>query len=423
MKGIKNQANLNYATFFIYVNSTCSRSIIGASKLSKYLVQNGLHSVNKSSKADLIIIFTCGSFAFSEKNSILTIEKAIKYDPNRVIITGCIMKINPKKIKPYNVLAKILPENLGLITEIVQAKVPYDEKKYSYNSLDGIYDLIRVVPSNKIKENFLLLKYAALNPESLKNIIKDTGRNFFHKKINTFFNKIPYLIEISKGCLSNCTYCAIKLAQPVFRSISEEKIINNFKLGLSKRNKSFKLISADIGCYGLDIHTNLPSLLKKLFKIKENYNIILDELNARWFISYYPELLNVLMNNYDKVSELTIPIQSGSDRILKLMNRNYKIDYVKKCLLDLRKKIPDLKVGTHILVGFPSETDEDFQKSVDLIRSINFSVVTIFCYDDRPCVLAFTFPNKVSKETITMRAKILAKEVNVAGGRAILPNP
>jgi tRNA A37 methylthiotransferase MiaB len=196
------------------------------------------------------------------------------------------------------------------------------------------------------------------------------------------------------------------LASENFHSFPEEQIIRNFKKGLKEKYKNFALVAGDIGCYGVDIDTNLPSLLKKLFAVDGNYKLILEDLNARWLVKYYPELLSVLKTNFGKVSRIVFPVQSGSDTILKLMNRGYEIAEVKNCILDLHKRVPKMKLGTHIIVGFPGETDEDFQKSIALIRTRAFSYVSVFCYENRPNTQASKLPFTVDKETIAKRVKL-----------------
>ena len=171
------------------------------------------------------------------------------------------------------------------------------------------------------------------------------------------------------------------------------------------------LIAGDIGCYGLDIKTNLPSLLNKLFAIDGDYKFFLVDLNANWFVRYYSELYSVLEVNYNKVAGNLIPIQSGSNRILELMNRNYEIGQVKKCILNLRENIPEIVLETHIMVGFPGETDEDFKESLDLVKEISFSYVDVFRYQNRPGTIASNLPNKVSQNVIKRRWEILMQEV------------
>jgi tRNA A37 methylthiotransferase MiaB len=170
------------------------------------------------------------------------------------------------------------------------------------------------------------------------------------------------------------------------------------------------LIAQDVGCYGLDLKTNLPQLLSKMFSVEGDFRILLWDLNVRWFIEYYTDFRSVLEANSEKISTIVLPIQSGSNRILDLMNRGYKIEKVKECILDLQKRIPDLRLETHVMVGFPGENEEDFQRTADLIREIPFFSVHIFKYEGRPNTKAFSFPNKVTEKIISQRANFLAKE-------------
>ncbi len=107
-----------------------------------------------------------------------------------------------------------------------------------------------------------------------------------------------------------------------------------------------------------------------------------------------------------------MPIQSGSDRILGLMRRYYTIVEVKKCILDFQKNIPTINLETHIIVGFPSETEEDFQMSLNLLRDVQFSKVEIYKYEDRPGTIASKMTDKISDKTKNQRGKKLKQAFN-----------
>jgi threonylcarbamoyladenosine tRNA methylthiotransferase MtaB len=147
-----------------------------------------------------------------------------------------------------------------------------------------------------------------------------------------------------------------------------------------------------------------------LFSVEGNFRILLWDLNIRWFIKHYLDFRSVLEANSERISRIVLPIQSGSNRILGLMNREYDIENAKECISDLQKRIPNLRVETHVMVGFPGENEEDFQRTVDLIREIPFFSVHIFKYEGRPSTKAFSFPNKVTEKIINQRANFLAKE-------------
>lgn len=387
-------------TFYVYANKWCPRRGLESSRLCRYFVVNNLKAVSDPKKADLIVIFTCGLFAANEESSILTIEKSLDNKSAKIVITGCLLKIDPERVKVYDSAIKILPEDIGKLDSLIRATVPYHELPNAA-IVQGIHDLYRGSLPSRIGHYF----------EREVNLI---GVNYglLRGSEDILFASTTYKLEIAKGCLGNCSYCAIKLGMEKFHSFSEEQILESFRSGLKGGYKNFALLAGDIGCYGIDRQTNLPALLKKLFAVDGDFKILLWDLNAYWFIKYYLEFRSVLRANSAKVSKIVIPIESGSDRILRLMNRGYKIAEVKECFLDLLRTIPDLNLETQVIAGFPGETDEDFQKTLEIVRAIRFSKVVVFKYEDRPNTKASDLPDKVPKSIINKRARVLAKEVN-----------
>lgn len=400
---MKNTAEVK--SFYVYVRTSCPRRSLDASKLYRYFVENNLKPVDDPKNADLIVIYTCGGFNYSEELSILTIENSLKTSA-KVVITGCLPKINPARLRTYGKALLMPTENLGQLDSLIRAKVPYSHGPNPSISC-GVNDLYRGSFFQRFKRNI------GFSFDSLRVGNTYVKKKTLHQPKYSQLSQEQYKLEIARGCLGSCSYCAIKKGMEKFHSFPEEQIIGNFKSGLKEGYRDFALIAGDIGCYGVDIETNLPNLLKKLFAVDGDYKLILVDLNARWLVKYYADLLSILKVNVAKVSRIIIPVQSGSDRILKLMNRYYAIEDVKKCLLDLQKNIPTLMLETHIMVGFPGETTEDFQKTAELIREIKFADIQLYKYEDRPGTTSSMLPDKVGKRTILKRAKILAKEANV----------
>ncbi|MCJ7560414.1 radical SAM protein [Candidatus Bathyarchaeota archaeon] len=385
-------------TFYVYANKWCPRRGLESSRLCRYFVVNNLKAVSDPKKADLIVIFTCGLFAANEEFSILTIEKSLKNKSAKIVITGCLLKIDADRLKAYDTAIRILPEDLGKLDSLIRAKVPYHELPNAA-IVQGIHDLYH---GNLLSKSG---HYVERNAERALSFGLLSGSE------DILFAPTTYKLEIAKGCLGKCSYCAIKLGMEKFHSFPEEQILESFRSGLKGGYKNFALLAGDIGCYGIDRQTNLSILLKKLFAVDGDFKILLWDLNAGWFIKYYPELRSVLRANSAKVSKIVIPIESGSDRILSLMNRGYGIEKVKEYLLDLLRTIPDINVETQIIAGFPGETDEDFRKTLEIVRAIRFSKVVVFRYEDRPNTKASDLPDKVPKSIIDKRARVLAKEV------------
>ncbi len=400
--------NSIFETFLVYANKWCPRRSLEASKVCKYLEINNLKPVNDPKKADLAVIFTCGVFAPNEESSILTIKKSLKEKSSKIIITGCLPAIDPDRLKIYNNELIITPSNLHNLDTLIDANIPFVQTPY-ITTTEEFHDLLHGGIAYRIKQSIgskVKSSYSRiLDASSPMSSSQRSSESLFDSKV--------YKLEIAKGCLSNCSYCAIKLASEKFHSFPEEQILENFKSGLNSGYRDFALIAGDIGCYGSDINTNLPHLLKKLFSVEGDFKMILWDLNVRWFMEYYEEFCSVLKSNSTKVSKMVLPIQSGSDHILKLMKRGYKIEEAKKYISNFHNEFPNLRLETHILVGFPGESEGDFQKTVELIRESPFSKVVVFRYGKRPNTEAATLPDQISKSTVEKRVRILAKEYRV----------
>ena len=392
----------NSKKFYIQVRN-CPRRSLDATKLQKYLVLNNLKPATSPKKADYVFVFTCGGFKQAEQESLYTIEKAMKNRNSEVIVTGCLPKINPDKLKAYD-LPFVSPEDFERLDQLINAKVPYSECP-EVSCVEGVHRLYHKDLLKRIRQRMRFLKGFV---RSCSAVLGISSRNQI-----SYFSKENYILEIAKGCVGNCSYCAIKLAMPKYKSTAKEVIIEKFGEGLQQDFKKFTLMAGDIGCYGVDIKTNLPSLLEEIFKIKADYKLFLCDLNARWFVRYYDQFLSVLKKNSSKIDKIIMPIQSGSDRILKLMNRHYQINQVKDRIIEIQKEVRDLKIETHIIVGFPGETEQDFQKSVDLVKQVPFSKVAVFQYEDRPNTAAFYLTEKIPKRIIESRVKRLKQEVKV----------
>jgi tRNA A37 methylthiotransferase MiaB len=395
-------------SFYVYAKKSCPRRSLEATALAKYLVANGLLTASKPKEADLIFIYTCGGFNKNEASSLFTIKKAVDMHGSQVIVTGCLPKIIPDKLKVFPNITIISPDEMAKLDSLINAKIPYSTFSH-ISTVSGIHDLYNDKRLTRLKQNII-------TNGKLKTGSTYVKKTLLHKSNTHFMDQSFYRLEIAKGCLGNCSYCAIKLAMPKFHSFPPSEIIENFRNGLNAGYKNFALIAGDIGCYGVDIDTNLPKLLEELFKVKGDYKVALVDFNVRWLEKNYLEFLEILKSNSEKILTVIMPIQSGSNKILKLMNRHYEIDNVKRCILDLKENIPELFIETHIMVGFPGETEEDFSMSIQLVKEIQFSRVHVYTYEERPGTLALSLSEKVPREQIDRRVKILQRETKTRDG-------
>lgn len=153
-------------------------------------------------------------------------------------------------------------------------------------------------------------------------------------------------------------------------------------------------------------------MLYKIFYIKGDYKIILNDLNPQWLVKYDDRLINIITDNIDKIVDLRIPVQSGSNSVLKRMRRPYKIEQIKKVLNKLTFSCPNLKIYTHFIIGFPGETAEEFNETKAFLKDYKFDEVALFRYQDRDITESHKMKNHLSDDLISTRVKFLSSELS-----------
>ena len=209
-------------------------------------------------------------------------------------------------------------------------------------------------------------------------------------------------MQISSGCRGRCTYCSEKFTTRL-KSRPLEEVKEAIFDGISRGYTLFGLNSDDASAYGKDIGSSLDELLEEVIKIREDVYFSIPEFNPNGLSD---RVIECLKNK--KFLYITVPIQSGSQRILDLMERPYKIDEVIKKIKRVKKNNKKIKINTHVIVGFPGESEEDFLKTKEILSSGLFDRVKVFMYNERPNTKAALMDEKVSKsEKIRRREELL----------------
>ena len=257
--------------------------------------------------------------------------------------------------------------------------------------------------------------------KSLSNIKKDCLKN----NLNIINDRSRYFIKIQDGCQQFCSYCVIPLARGPLKSRSMREVIEEITLATKNGFKEIVLSGIHLGLYGCDLGAkdkNLYSLLKKVLSIK---NIGRIRLSSIEITEVSDDIINLIASNSKMCRHLHIPLQSGSDKILKLMNRPYNTKYYYERINKLRKKIPDIAISTDIIVGFPGETNSDFQNTYNFSKKIAFSKIHVFSFSAHEKAPAFHFPNKVDIVDIKKRSlslRDLSKKMENDYRKKILKN-
>ncbi len=400
----------------IFIKSyACELRDLDSTKISKYLSKNHHEIVNNPKDADIIFILTCGFTNNTTNYSLKKIKKFQKYDAE-LIVSGCVPAIDEKRLSEI-FLGKTLPTK----------------------DLDKIDDFF---PDNKIKFNTLIDGHISYkNPSRLKfytNFINFVNRVRTLKKIYRFiqinFGKIDekyiynfsttspfYYLKICQGCNGNCSYCAISKAIGKLKSKPVKKCVEEFKSGLENGYENFIIAADNVGSYGVDINKDLTVLLKNLMSVNGQYEFIIREIGPYWVVKYIDELVSICKER--KIRDMGIVIQSANNRILKLMNRYSDVNKTRESIKRLRSAYPELKLHTHVIVGFPTETKDEFKQTLSFVKDINFDSGVIFPFSLKINTMAENIQPKVSKNEILRRMKYSKKYLKKNGYKIInLPN-
>jgi len=226
--------------------------------------------------------------------------------------------------------------------------------------------------------------------------------------INHFEDKTRAFVKIQDGCCNFCSYCIIPYVRGPIRSKEFDKVLSEINTLVDNNYKEVVLTGIHTGSYGKDINTNFSNLLEELLKIEKLKRLRISSIEITELDDKFLELLE----NNKLCNHLHIPLQSGTDKILKLMNRKYNT----KEFLDMIEKIrtirPDISITTDAIVGFPQETDDDFNEYLDFVRKVNFSKIHVFPYSKRNGTKAAEMDGHIDPKIKKERARKLIEASN-----------
>jgi threonylcarbamoyladenosine tRNA methylthiotransferase MtaB len=329
----------------------CKTNQAESLSIEKALINSGHEIVEPSGTPDLYIINTCTVTSKADYRSRQLLNRALRKN-SKIIVTGCYSELNPDTIKELD---------------------------------DSI-----VVVKNRDKSTIF-------------NLIDSTGLD--ESKTLSLYPRHRPIIKVQDGCNYSCSYCAIPKARGISTSVLLEDIINEIVSYESTGYGEVVLTGIHLGTYGLDMprKKNLSLLLREILKATSSIRVRLSSLEVREITE---ELLD-LISDKRICSHLHIPLQSGDDTILKLMNRHYTAADYRKGVENIAERFPDLAIGTDVIVGFPGEGEKEFTTTNNFIESLPFSYLHIFPYSVRPGTKALSLPHRVPDSIKKDRVAIL----------------
>lgn len=354
---------------FLTISLGCKVNSYENSALREIFLSKGYKDDSKN--PDIVLINTCSVTAVADQKSRQIIRRYRRTFPNAVLVVmGCFSQKNGKL-------------SLSCGANIV------------------------VGTSNRNKIPAYISQFLETK-ENILDINEDT-RHLSYESFGSFAmpDSTRAYIKIEDGCNNFCTYCTIPLTRGNARSRDKDEIINEIKFLIEKGYKEFVLTGIHTAHYGVDLKgITFSDLVEEILNIEGLYRLRISSIEE----SEIDDKLISLFKKYDNLARhLHMPLQSGCSKTLKAMGRKYIVDDFIKKVDRIREVCPRIAITSDVIVGFPGETDEDFNETVNFIKKVNFSELHVFPFSARENTKAYSMPNQVDAQTKAARVSTLIK--------------
>ena len=318
----------------------CSASFSDSEMISGLIVNGGHTLAENPDDSDLSVIVTC---SVKDATASKMIHRIKESNSKPLVVAGCLPKAEKDTVEKFAENASLLgPNSIGKTLQVIQS------------TLDG-------------------KKLIALEDSDISKVGLPKIR----------LNPAVGIVEIASGCMSECTFCQTKLSKGDLQSYRVGDIVRQVKTEISDGCSEVWLTSTDNGCYGFDINSDLPELINSVVEIPDKFFVRVGMMNPM----YMPRIRDNLLKSFDssKVFKfLHVPVQSGSDKVLNDMKRGHTASTFRDVVNQFREKFGKFTISTDVIVGFPTETEEDFEMTMNLLRDTKPDIVNLSRYSQRP---------------------------------------
>lgn len=353
----------------------CKVNQADTASMENLFLRSGHQLVSFDGEADVYIINTCVVTNTGQRKSRQTIHRAIRKNPNAlIVVTGCYPQTAAEEVKAIAGVDMIIGnQDRAQIVQLVEERLAHRQT----DTLDAVHKLTA----------------STAFEEMAAGDITDKTRAF---------------LKIQEGCNQFCTYCIIPYARGPLRSRSLESIRTETQRLISAGFKEIVLIGIHLGCYGKE-NPNGPTLYDAVKTVLEVPGVQRLRLGSLESVEVEPRLLTLMQEDARFCRHLHLPLQSGCDKTLQAMHRPYTTAKFKTLLADIKTRVPDIAITTDVIVGFPGETEADFETTCKFAESCGFSKMHIFPFSARKGTPAEKFAGAVTEAVKKERADILGK--------------
>ena len=348
----------------------CKLNFSETAAIGKQFTTRGFSVVDFSDHSDVYVLNTCSVTENAEKECRQVIRRALRLNPEAfVIVTGCYAQLRPEEISRIDGVDAVLGSN---------------EK----------FDLFSYVNDFEKKE---LACIFTSSKDELDHSFGVASSTDLDSRTRAYF-------KIQDGCDYKCTYCTIPLARGASRSLDPEKVLEQFHSIVTLGYKEIILTGVNVGDYGKSFKIDFYQLLKKLISVEGDFRIRISSVEPNLLTD---EIINLALSTDKICKHFHIPLQSGSDKILHLMQRRYKSEDYTTLIRKVNNLDAEIGIGVDVITGFPGETEEEFQNTYNFLRNLPISYLHVFNYSERPDTKAISLTGKVALEERKRRSTLL----------------
>ena len=345
----------------------CSASFSDSEMISGLIVNGGHTLADSSEESDLNLIVTC---SVKDATAAKMVHRIKESNSKPLVVAGCLPKAEQQTVEKFAENASLLgPNSIGKTLQVIKS------------TLDG--------------QKMIALDDTDITKIGLPKI-----------RLNTAIG----IVEIASGCMSECTFCQTKLSKGDLKSYRIGDIVRQVKTEISDGCNEVWLTSTDNGCYGLDIGADLPELVNAVSEVDKQFFIRVGMMNPM----YMPKIRDGLLKSFEsnKVFKfLHVPVQSGSNKVLNDMKRGHTEKTFRDITNEFRKKFERFTISTDVIVGFPTETEEDFEDTLNLLENTKPDIVNLSKYSQRPGTSAAEM-KQIDVTEVKRRSKITYELIN-----------
>ena len=347
----------------------CKLNFSETSTIGNQFLMNGFSVIDMNDKADVYVFNTCTVTENAEKECRQLVRRVLRNNPEAyVIVTGCYAQLRADEISAIDGVDAVLGSNEKF--EIFSLLKDFNKKELS---------CIYVSPNDE------------LNKFGLASSTDADSRT------RAYF-------KIQDGCDYKCTFCTIPLARGKSRSMNPDLVVEEFTNLVKQGYKEIILTGVNVGDYGKSFDLNFYDLLKKLIQVDGDFRIRISSIEPNLLTE---EILNLTKESEKLCNHFHIPLQSGSNAILRSMQRRYTADDYRNVILKAKQLIPDLGIGVDVIVGYPGETEKEFMETYNFLLDLPISYLHVFTYSERPGTKALTLSDSVDPAERKRRNKML----------------